>query len=384
MRIGLSQEMPGPSAPPLPDRSRSRGRDSVPEWEIPGRAWRRGQCLMGLLLASAALACTPSVPTPDTSPVIRTQYLLGTTVDITVFGTEHRTAMSASFAAFAEIARLEAIFSTYRDDSEVTRLNEAEGEWVTVSAETLQVLKEAIRLGELSAGAFEVTVGPLVRLWRLSEERGRPPDDDEMAAALRQVGWRNIIIDDVGSRARLDGGARVDLGAIAKGYIVDRACAALLESGAAGGVVNAGGDLRYAGRIPSPARQARIADPADTRRVAVRFPVADGAAVATSGNYERAYEIEGRRYGHILDPRTGGPADGPESVTVVAESALLADALATAIFVAGPGPIIGRGPGAGPERHGSVAWPKGAFRVCIIRPDGIYHIREDGVERVDR
>ena len=382
MRIGRTSRgrRPGPVQPESPDGSRFR--EWVSEWE-PHRLAFVLVFTLALGLASV-MACAPRPAPSGRPPLLRTRFLLGTLVDVTVFAPDDDRAMDAAAAAFSEIARLEAIFSTYRDDSEISRLNGAGGEWLSLSPETLVVLSAATRISERSGGAFDVTVGPLVGLWRQAEERGSLPTEEEFRISRAAIGFRKVEIDEAGGRARLLGGVRVDPGGIAKGYIVDRACEALLRAGADGGIVNAGGDLRFAGRVDEATRRLRIREPRDPGATRVDLPLPGLTAVATSGNYERAYEIRGKRYGHILDPRTGRPAEGAESVTVTADSALLADAWATAVFVGGLEAATGLDLDAYDGEAGHASWPDGVHEIIIIRPEGLHRVREDGVMRESR
>ncbi|MCZ6688333.1 MAG: FAD:protein FMN transferase [Planctomycetota bacterium] len=265
----------------------------------------------------------------------RTQYLLGTLVTVTAVAPDRATAAQAVTAALDEIARIEALLTTYHPESEISRLNRSEGAWISVSPETLDVLAEAVRFAEMTRGAFDPTVGPLIDLWREAERRGRAPTDEERVAASKRVGYRRIQVDRHGSRARLEIGTRVDLGAIGKGYAVDRAAEAMMRAGASGGVVEAGGDLLLVGDLPDDLRDVSIRDPRPPPRVHRIGSFSGGTAVATSGGYERSFQIGDQRYGHVIDPATGLPTDSLLSATVIAPSATMADALATAILVRG-------------------------------------------------
>jgi thiamine biosynthesis lipoprotein len=224
--------------------------------------------------------------------------------------------------------------SSWIDRSEISRLNAAEANQpVPLSAETLDVLRAARDAQEATGGAFDVTCRPLIELWRDAGESGRRPTDMAIARERVTSNWLGI---ELSEQVAIKHAAttRVDLGGIAKGYGIDRAIEAMRESGVAGGMVDVGGDLRCFGQPPA----------GRTWSVQVRDPFADGVlgefqleegAVCTSGGYARFTEIEGRRYGHIIDPRTGRPADNVASVTVVAPTAQTADVWATALSVIG-------------------------------------------------
>jgi thiamine biosynthesis lipoprotein len=232
--------------------------------------------------------------------------------------------------------------STYKPDSEISRLNRAAGDGpVQVSPRTLQILRTSARYGELTGGAFEPTLGPLIRKWGFSGGKApsRPLDAEEVKAELERVGMRHLKVE--GATAFLElPGMSIDLGGIAKGFAVDLACDEILRRGARSFIVDLGGNLRCSGGnggrpwrvgVRNPFRQAS----ADGGLVGV-LRLGDGAAVATSGNYEQFIEIGGERYTHIIDPRTGRPTKGMAGVTVVSPTATEADALSTALFVLGP------------------------------------------------
>ena len=312
-------------------RMASRLRELFPEWDEADKLSALGGA--ALLMAGAILmgGCAWMPP----AELRREQFLLGTEVAVTAVAPDEASASAAVAGALEEIARIEALLSSWSEESEITLLNRNAGEWVSLSRETLEVLAACGRFGEMTRGAFDPTVGPLIDLWRESERRGRPPDETELEEALSRVGYRRIQVDVPGGRARLEPGSRVDLGAIGKGYAVDRAGAVLLEKGGTGGVINAGGDLRLLGELPERLSMISIRNPDHPETSLGEFLPPRGSAVATSGNYLRYFEIDGIRFGHVLDPRTGLPIRGVKSATVIAPDAMTADALATAILVAG-------------------------------------------------
>ncbi|NOY53946.1 MAG: FAD:protein FMN transferase [Deltaproteobacteria bacterium] len=285
--------------------------------------------ICGLLLSTGCETSTPPV-------VEREQILMGTTVSITIAGVDPDRADHAADRAFGEIRRLEAIMSTYRPDSGISKVNDAAGKgWTPVSPELRLVIRAGLRFGALSNGAFDITVKPLVRIWHI-EKGPPPPGRGKIDAVLPLVDYRKVRIDRAG-RVRLPKpGMAIVLGGVAKGYAVDRAIEVLEKEGIENAIVNAGGDLRAIGRrsVSRPWRVG-IEDPRHRGRLMEELPLTDRAA-ATSGDYERFYIYQGVRYHHILDPRTGRPARGCRSVTVIAPTAMEADALATAVFVLGP------------------------------------------------
>jgi len=224
--------------------------------------------------------------------------------------------------------------SAWLTKSEISRLNRAAaGEDVALSPETLTVLQVARRAALETDGAFDATCRPVIELWREAAKRGRLPSDTEMGEARAASSWDLIELTDGGARKRADS-ARVDLGGIAKGYGIDQAVEAMRKAEVLGGLVDVGGDLRCFGQPPE----------GSFWTVDVRDPFGEGrlgelgvwgAAVCTSGDYARFVEIEGRRYSHIVDPRSGRLAEAASSVTVVAQTAMEADVWATALSVLG-------------------------------------------------
>ena len=232
---------------------------------------------------------------------------------------------------------LENRLSIYDPESEISRLNAAAGgPAVAVSPPTRRVLEMSRDCAEKSEGRFDVTVAPLVELWGFhGGELTSPPDGRAISNALELVGYRGLRLSDNGARLEL-AGMRVDLGGIAKGFAVDRCFEELRRMGARNVMVNLGGNLRCGG-CARPGKPWRIGvrDPFDRTRIAGRLHLTGGMAVATSGDYERFVELDGERYAHIIDPCTGRPVRGTAAVTVVSTNAARADAMSTALFVAG-------------------------------------------------
>ncbi len=262
------------------------------------------------------------------------RYVMGTTATVQTWAPDSEMAARSVEAAYAAFARVDSLMSTWRDDSVLSSLNRSKpGQWTDVGGEVCQVLDKAKTVAAASGGAFDPTVLPLVRLWGFRGGRVALPDSADVARALGAVDHRLLELDPESERARLlEPGMAVDLGGIAKGYALDCAAAAMRRCGATGGVIDLGGNILAFGQ--GPGHQVGIVDPTREDRLLATIPLAD-ASVATSGQYERFLTIQGRRYGHILDPRTGRPVPLGVSVTVVSDKAILADALATAAVVLG-------------------------------------------------
>jgi thiamine biosynthesis lipoprotein len=243
-------------------------------------------------------------------------------------------------AATAEIRRLEKLMTTWDPASEVSRINAAAGKQaVPVGQETFDVIREALHASSISEGCFDITFETLHGVWKFDQDLDpHPPSPADVKARLRYLGWRHVKLDEAAHTVRLDEDhVRIGLGGIAKGYAVDKAARVLLEAGVASFYVQAGGDLFTHGVKPDgSAWQAGIRDPRGPEGdyFAV-MPVSDHA-FSTAGDYERSYVVDGKRYHHIIDPRTGYPATASRSVTIWAPTALLADEIDDAVFILGP------------------------------------------------
>jgi thiamine biosynthesis lipoprotein len=263
--------------------------------------------------------------------VTRTQ--LGTAVTVTVIHTDVRLAADMVERAFAEMERLEEILSRHRPGTPVHRLNRT-GRLTGAPPELLAVLGHALDCASLTDGAFDVTMAPLLELYTSCfATRGRPPSDAEVAATLERVGWRGLRIDHDSVTFELPGMA-VTLDGIAKGYVVDRAVAILAAAGADRVLVDAGGDMAAGGTSVDEPWRVAIRHPRDARDSLGVLEFGAGS-VASSGDYVQSFTPD-RRFHHILDPRTGRSPDHTSAVTVVAHTAMAADALSTAVFVLGP------------------------------------------------
>jgi thiamine biosynthesis lipoprotein len=263
----------------------------------------------------------------------RTALIMGTVVEIKAFSTNERQLDRAISAAFAEMRRVEELFSSTRPESEISRLSAAGGPF-KASKETVRLLRIGQRIARLSDGAFEMGLGRLKELWAIETETPRVPTEQQIREALERVGPEDLQIDGPIVR-KADPELRIDLGGIAKGYAVDRAIEILREAGVHSAAVNAGGDIRLLGDRNGKPWRIGIQHPRKPGAVLVTLPLAE-RAVVTSGDYERFFEKDGIRYHHIFDPLSGRPARLCQSVTVVAADAATADALATAVFVLGP------------------------------------------------
>ena len=264
------------------------------------------------------------------------KFLMGTIVEITAVG-DKRNCQQAMKSAFDEIRRIDSLMNVHAEDSEIFRINASAGKSaVEVSSDTLTVINQSLRFADLTDGALDITVAPLMDLWGFGGESTRVPLDDEVKEKLSLVDYRKVHVDKDRSTVELPSGMRIDVSGIAKGYAVDRAIQVLRDAGIRNALVSAGGDI-YALGSPSRKKLWRIGirHPRDNSDLLGILELED-KAVATSGDYENFFEVDGKRYCHIIDTRTGRPVEGIMSVTIVADNTMEADALATAVFPLGP------------------------------------------------
>jgi thiamine biosynthesis lipoprotein len=256
-----------------------------------------------------------------------TEVHLGVATRIVLYADE-ATARAAARAAFARIAALEDVLSDWRPESELSRLSAPSDSWLPVSADLFTVLERALQIAWASRGAFDPTVGPYVALWREARRTGRLPAESTLTAARRRVGWRMVSLDTAARAVRLGAPRmRLDLGGIAKGYILGLALTTLRAHGVGAALIEAGGDVVVGD--PPPDRPGWLIEIAGAEGIHANV------AVSTSGTGEQYVEIGGVRYAHVVDPRTGLGATTRRTVTVVASDAATADALATALVVLG-------------------------------------------------
>jgi thiamine biosynthesis lipoprotein len=258
---------------------------------------------------------------------------------IDAYGSDADTLPGLVEQAFDEVDRIDRLMSHYKADSPLSRINrEAARHPVAVEAELLDFLADALRYTRDSHGAFDITVGPLMKAWGFFRGEGRIPSDAELTAARRHVGLEHVVLNRADRTIRFDeDGVELDLGGIAKGYAADRVVHFLRERHVAAALVSAGGSTIYGLGAP-PGRQAwdvSLQDPIDSRK-AVRVVQLKDRALSVAGSSEKSFESGGVRYSHIMDPRTGRPVQGVLSVAVLTDTGTAGDALDDAFFVLGP------------------------------------------------
>lgn len=251
---------------------------------------------------------------------------------VVVYTPDEETAVNAARAAFEEIARFDKMLSDFNEDSELSQLNaRAGGEPVRVSAELFELLTKALDISAKTEGAFDVTVGPVVDLWKRAQRRKELPDPAKLAAAQALVGIQNLFIDSKSRTVTLKkSGMGLDLGGIAKGYAVDRALALLKERGIASALVSGGGDIGVSDAPPGETGWKIDIQPLNKGESSPATLLLKNAAVSTSGDAEQHLDTGGKRYSHLVDPKTGKALEGRRSFTVVAPDCTTSDGLAKA------------------------------------------------------
>ncbi len=268
-----------------------------------------------------------------------TEPHMGTTARVVLYARDANTARDAATAAFSRIAELDARLSDYRDTSELMALcRRAGGPPVAVSHDLFTVLSAARRFAVSTAGAFDVTIGPVTHLWRRARATGELPDAARLAEARRLVGYRKMRLTGPGRTVSLqDAGMILDLGGIAKGYTAGEALKAIERRGVHQALVALGGDIAAADPPPSTAGwEIGVAPFGPDGAASYPALVLRRAAVSTSGDAEQHLDVDGARYSHIVDPATGNARTGRRAVTVVATDPMTADALATSVKLLGP------------------------------------------------
>ncbi|NVJ89598.1 MAG: FAD:protein FMN transferase [Flavobacteriaceae bacterium] len=287
--------------------------------------------LITLLFLFSILGCTAQ------QPYKRTLKLMGSRFDITVTANDSIQANKYIDTAVAEISRIEKLISSWDANSQTSEINRYAGiKPVKVDKELFDLIERAIGISKLTDGAFDISYASMDRIWKFDGSMTKMPSKEEITASVEKVGYQNIILDKKNSTVFLKlKGMKIGFGAIGKGYAADKAKSLLISKGVSSGIINASGDMNTWGKQPNGNEwKVAITNPMDKNKVFALLPITN-VAVVTSGNYEKYVNFNGKRYTHIIDPRTGYPSTGIISVTVFAPKAELADALATSVFVMG-------------------------------------------------
>ncbi len=293
-----------------------------------GLGTRYGPAVFWLLFCGLAAAS-------GKSPLHRFEYhgrCMGTELRIVLFAPDEKVARESSWAVFERVDQLEQVISDYREESELEKVEPiATVRPKVVSEELYRIIDDSLRLARLTGGAFDITVKPVVELWREARRSGRLPDAGALQEALAKVGYDKVLLNPRTQAVRLAApGMRLDFGGIGKGWAADKALQVLNEHGITRALIDVGGDLRLGEPPPGkPGWRVEIQDEAKSRSTILL----SNCAVATSGDYYQFVEVGGERYSHIVDPRTGIGVRHAGTVTVIAPDGATADALATALSV---------------------------------------------------
>lgn len=265
------------------------------------------------------------------------QSLLGSPFEITVVAKDSVQGNLFSDLAIAEVKRIENLISDWIPTSQISKVNQNAGiSPVKVDKEVFDLVERATKISKLTSGAFDISYASMDRIWKFDGSMKEMPTPEEIRKSVEKVGYQNIILNPKDTTIFLKNkGMKLGLGGIGQGYIADKIKVLLQEKGCNSGLVNVSGDINTWGKQPNGNLwTVGIVNPMNKNKVFATFPL-DDSAVETSGSYEKYVTFNGKRYSHIIDPRTGYPATGIISVSVFAKQTELADALATGIFVMG-------------------------------------------------
>lgn len=290
--------------------------------------------LLALFLAALTLAAAPK-----SVKIERNVYAMGTEYTMDLYGANTTALAGAAEQASEEVKRIDQLLSNYIPDSELSKVNrEAYDHPVAVSPELFSLLQECITDSRKSEGSFDITVGPLMKVWGFYKGSGRLPHRAEIRTALNQIGYQNVELDAVHHTVRFKkAGMSLDPGGIGKGYAVDKMASVLRKNGITSALISGGGSSIYGiGAPPDDPRgwYIRIRDPKNEKKTAAEIYLKDNS-VSTSGNYEKFFFAEGKLYSHIMDPRTGYPAEGMLSVSVIAPRTLESEIWAKPYYILG-------------------------------------------------
>lgn len=267
----------------------------------------------------------------------RTQRLMGNTFNISIYAKNEADAEVCLDAAITEVQRIEKLLTTFDDASQTNQINTQAGcSPVTVDREVFEIIRRSLRISEVTQGAFDITYGSIdKRLWNFDKQMTSLPDPETARKMVKLINYRNVILDEEKCSVFLKhAGMRIGFGGIGKGYAADRAKKILMDRGVTSGIVNAAGDLTVWGNQPDGKPWTiGIADP--DSKLPFSYLSLNNMSVATSGNYEKYVMINGIRYAHTINPKTGMPVKGIKSVTIISPYAELSDAMATPVIVMG-------------------------------------------------
>lgn len=267
----------------------------------------------------------------------RKMLLMGSAFEITIVAVNESQATHYIDMAVNEIKRIERLISSWNSKSQTSLINKRAGvKAVVVKKELFNLIKRSIHISQITDGAFDISYASMDKVWKFNNSMQTMPTPTQINASIRNVGWQNIVLNATNHTVFLKKkGMKIGFGAIGKGYAADKAKEILIAAGVKSGIINASGDMTIWGKQPdgSPWKVA-VTNPLNKNKAFALLPIKNGSIV-TSGSYEKYVVLNGERYSHIIDPRSGYPSKGIISATVLAPKAELADALATSVFVMG-------------------------------------------------
>lgn len=293
-----------------------------------------------LVLCLALLVCVSPDASPRQSQIVKYQEarrLMWTKFEIVAYGTERPRLVAAANAAFEEIDRLDRQMSNYSQGSDLTHINRTAAKAkVRVEKELFELLKLALDYSRTTDGTFDITVGPLMKVWGFFKGQGRLPEPNELKTVLAKTGYAHVTLDTRARTIRFDReGVELDLGGIAKGYAVDKAAEILRESGVTAALITCGSSIVAIGAPPGePSWRVDVSNPLDPSNRLTSIELKD-QALSTSGCYEKIFTLNGKTYCHIMDPRTGYPIQEMLSATVLTPRGVDAEVFSKALMVLG-------------------------------------------------
>lgn len=267
----------------------------------------------------------------------RSLSMLGSPFEVTVVASDSISGINALDMAVGEVRRIENLISDWKPETEISAVNKNAGKQpVKVSREVFELVARSIKVSELTDGAFDVSYASMDRIWKFDGSMTAMPTPEAILKSVEKVGYKKIILDEKNLTIFLrEESMKIGLGGIGQGYIADKIKELMIRNGILSGIVNVSGDVSAWGKMPDGKPwTVGIVNPMNKNKIFATFPLVD-SSVETSGSYEKFVVFDGKRYSHIIDPRTGYPASGIVSVSVFSKQTEIADALATSIFVMG-------------------------------------------------
>jgi len=312
--------------------------------EPPAPTFASASAASGMVSSTASVSAAPVGLPPALGVLVQVdEPAMGTKLHFVAYTTDalsEEAIRTAMHHAAEEVRRVEGIMTTWRDDSELSAINRGAGKPVSVGPEAYEVIERSLWAGKISGGTFDITFHTMGGLWKFGDAEDavpKAPDPREVTRLRKLVDYRLIKLDPKTRSVTIPEGRKIDLGGIAKGYAVDCASRVLSKAGLVNFLAQAGGDLYGAGKKPDGSHWVSgIQDPRGPDGAYFATIELENRAFSTAGDYARAYLVDGKRYHHIIDPRTGYPATASRSVTVWAPDAFVADAVDDGVFILGP------------------------------------------------